>query len=51
LVTYKQTDNATLDQEAMRWLKAQETAAYGSSERRTYVNYAYGDESLQALYG
>jgi hypothetical protein len=28
-----------------------EAAAFGSQEQRTYVNYAYGDESLQAMYG
>jgi hypothetical protein len=28
-----------------------ETAAFGSAGRRTYVNYALGDESLEALYG
>jgi hypothetical protein len=27
------------------------TAAFGAAVRRTYVNYAYGDESVEALYG
>jgi hypothetical protein len=28
-----------------------EIAAFGTSEWRTYVNYGFGDETLQALYG
>ncbi|KAK4151547.1 6-hydroxy-D-nicotine oxidase [Chaetomidium leptoderma] len=43
--------NSTLDAIAERWGDAMETAAFGGSERRTYVNYAHGHESLQALYG
>lgn len=50
-LSYKITGNVTLDAEAERWAKAFEAAAFGKQTRRTYVNYAHGDESLQALYG
>jgi hypothetical protein len=48
---YETVGNTTLDQEAENWGEAMVTAAFGSSKRRTYVNYASGSESLQALYG
>ncbi|KAK4118888.1 FAD-binding domain-containing protein [Parathielavia appendiculata] len=51
VVGYSVVGNSTLDREAERWSKALETAAAGSAERRVYVNYALGDESLQAIYG
>ncbi|KAK4120303.1 FAD-binding domain-containing protein [Parathielavia appendiculata] len=50
-VQYDIVGNSTLDREAERWSKAMEKAAFGSAQRRTYVNYASGDESLQAMYG
>ena len=51
MTVYDEIGNRTLDDEAARWSKAMETAAFGSAQRRSYVNYGYGDESLQALYG
>ncbi len=50
-IFYRDVGNSTLDAEAERWGDAMETAAFGGAERRTYVNYAHGHESLQALYG
>lgn len=51
VIAYNKVGNQTLDAEAERWNKAMVTAAFGGSKRRTYVNYAHGDESLQAVYG
>jgi hypothetical protein len=51
IIWYDVVGNSTLDEEAQRWSKAMEIAAFGSSEWRTYVNYGFGDETLQAVYG
>ncbi|KAK4031275.1 6-hydroxy-D-nicotine oxidase [Parachaetomium inaequale] len=51
IVGHRVVGNSTLDRDAERWSKTLETAAVGSAERRVYVNYALGDESLQAIYG
>ncbi|KAK4039499.1 6-hydroxy-D-nicotine oxidase [Parachaetomium inaequale] len=48
---YDEIGNRTLDDEAARWSKAMGIAAFGTAQRRSYVNYGYGDETLQALYG
>ena len=50
-IFYNDTMNASLAQEGVRWGEAMRTAAFGSAQRRTYVNYAFGDESLEAMYG
>ncbi|KAK4098875.1 FAD-binding domain-containing protein [Parathielavia hyrcaniae] len=50
-VLYDVVGNSTLDREAKRWGEAMVTAAFGGAQRRTYVNYALGNESLQAMYG
>ncbi|KAK4239566.1 6-hydroxy-D-nicotine oxidase [Achaetomium macrosporum] len=50
-ISYKAVGNATLDAAAEHWSKAMEAAAFGGLEKTTYVNYAHGDESLQAMYG
>ncbi|KAK3301708.1 uncharacterized protein B0T15DRAFT_544414 [Chaetomium strumarium] len=51
VATYEAVGNTTLDEAAKNWSKAMEAAALGSQDDRIYVNYAYGDESLQAMYG
>ncbi|CAP65704.1 uncharacterized protein PODANS_7_890 [Podospora anserina S mat+] len=46
-----QKGNATLDEKAKKWSREMYLAASGSSKKKTYVNYAHGDEPVQALYG
>ncbi|KAK3901903.1 6-hydroxy-D-nicotine oxidase [Staphylotrichum tortipilum] len=50
-IFYADATNSSLAQEAVRWGEAMRTAAFGTAQRRTYVNYAFGDESLEAMYG
>ncbi|KAJ4287028.1 hypothetical protein N0V88_007792 [Collariella sp. IMI 366227] len=51
IIIYDIVGNATLDKEAELWGDEMATAAFGGVPRRSYVNYAHGDESLEALYG
>ncbi|KAK4170742.1 hypothetical protein QBC36DRAFT_124146 [Triangularia setosa] len=46
-----QKGNATLDEQAGKWSKEMYLAASGSTNKKTYVNYAHGDEPVEALYG
>ncbi|KAK3994189.1 hypothetical protein QBC44DRAFT_322800 [Cladorrhinum sp. PSN332] len=43
--------NKTLDEEAQRWGKQIWKALSGTAQKRSYANYAWGDEGPQALYG
>ncbi|KAK0637467.1 hypothetical protein B0T17DRAFT_483777 [Bombardia bombarda] len=51
VVTYDFTANTTLDDVATSWGEAMRAAGRGKFKPRSYVNYASGDETLQALYG
>ncbi|KAK4194682.1 hypothetical protein QBC40DRAFT_290294 [Triangularia verruculosa] len=46
-----QKGNATLDEKARKWSKEMYLAASGSAKKKSYVNYAHGDEPVEALYG
>ncbi|KAK4167727.1 putative FAD-dependent oxygenase [Cladorrhinum sp. PSN259] len=43
--------NATLDKQAEDWTKDIWKALSGTAQKRSYVNYAQGDEDPKALYG
>ncbi|KAL2131986.1 hypothetical protein VTI74DRAFT_4387 [Chaetomium olivicolor] len=51
VIVYDDVGNKTLDKEAESWIKEMEVAAFGNARWRTYVNYAHGDETPQAMYG
>lgn len=49
-IVYIPTGNATLEAVATKYGVAMQAATYGT-KGRSYVNYARGNETLQALYG
>ncbi|KAK4183013.1 hypothetical protein QBC35DRAFT_526362 [Podospora australis] len=50
-VFFWEKGNATLDERAAYWGKELWEVSSGSTERRVYVNYAFGDEPLESIYG
>ncbi|KAM3427267.1 hypothetical protein NHJ13734_009045 [Beauveria thailandica] len=54
LITYQRDGSVTLDKKAAEFGESLRQALHhgsGRSEMHTYVNYAYGDESLKSVYG
>ncbi|KAK3313658.1 hypothetical protein B0H66DRAFT_577592 [Apodospora peruviana] len=51
IIHYMPTGNQTLEAAATNWGSTMRTAAVGSNQRRSYVNYAQGNETTEAIYG